>query len=655
MKYRAEIDGLRAIAVLPVIFFHAGFETFSGGYIGVDVFFVISGYLISTIIFTQTAQGNFSIAQFYENRARRILPALFFIMLCCLPFAWAWMNLFQWYEFSRSLIWTSFFGSNIFFWQHSGYFASASEMKPLLHTWSLAVEEQYYLVFPLLVMLLWKLGKRTLFIVLMAIGLYSFYYCVKTAMTDPSANFFLTLSRIWELLIGSLCAAIVIARAKRNHITSKKWIAEVLGIIGLMLILGPVYYFDQTTPFPSAYTLLPTVGTALIILWAAQDTAVGKILSHRSLVFIGLISYSAYLWHQPIFAFARIRLIEEPSTLVMLALSILGLVLAYLTWKFIEQPFRTKKQLQSEQRKSTFLTNRYQVFAAAILGTFFFASTGHTFAKSHITRPHDKEAKIVEAQLRKARADRAAVLQFNKCHVVKLWDWENNWDCNRDAEVNAALKPVGIVIVGDSHAADKAGSLRIHGLAPLQFSGSSCSLVPSLMTNNCRRFLTHYRDQIRDDDQITELWLSNNFIADELSSDALTEMINFWSPTHKKMVFFANVPIYLNLTEMLMVGESSPRYVEPEPDFSRYEFTMRPDIRAFLDDNDIIFVDTISLLCERKELCNYKAEDGTLLNSDKAHFSVTTFRTFGKKLICSGKSEALNQVVDRSEFCESSQ
>ncbi len=166
MNYRREIDGLRALAVLSVILFHAGFETFSGGFVGVDVFFVISGYLVTTIILAELEQGSFSILNFYERRARRILPALFLVMLVCVPFAWFWLLPSDMKDFSQSLVAVSVFASNILFWRESGYFDTAAELKPLLHTWSLAVEEQYYVLFPLFLMLFWRLGKRSILVML---------------------------------------------------------------------------------------------------------------------------------------------------------------------------------------------------------------------------------------------------------------------------------------------------------------------------------------------------------------------------------------------------------------------------------------------------------------------------------------------------------
>ena len=206
MKYRPEIDGLRALAVVPVIFFHAGVHLFSGGYIGVDVFFVISGYLISTIILAEKDAGAFSIIRFYERRARRILPALFFVMMACLPFAWVWLLPEDMKSFSQSLIAVPAFVSNMLFWKTSGYFDIAAELKPLLHTWSLAVEEQYYLLFPPLLMMTWRYGRQFILTVLLLILVSSLGLAQWASASKPDAAYYLLLTRGWEILIGSLVA-----------------------------------------------------------------------------------------------------------------------------------------------------------------------------------------------------------------------------------------------------------------------------------------------------------------------------------------------------------------------------------------------------------------------------------------------------------------
>jgi len=206
MKYRAEIDGLRAIAVLPVILFHAGFDLFSGGFIGVDVFFVISGYLITTIILTEKEQGTFSLTNFYERRARRILPALFLVILVSLPFSWVLLFPPDMKDFSQSLVAITFFSSNILFWQETGYWGAANELKPMLHTWSLAVEEQYYVLFPLFLMSMWRFRRRWILISFMVISVISLAAAQWGAYNIPTAIFFILPTRGWELAIGAVIA-----------------------------------------------------------------------------------------------------------------------------------------------------------------------------------------------------------------------------------------------------------------------------------------------------------------------------------------------------------------------------------------------------------------------------------------------------------------
>jgi peptidoglycan/LPS O-acetylase OafA/YrhL len=345
-KYRPEIDGLRAIAVLPVILFHAGFETFSGGFVGVDVFFVISGYLITTIILAELEQGKFSIVNFYERRARRILPALFLVMLVCIPFAWFWLVPSDMKDFSQSLVAVSVFASNILFWLESGYFDTSAELKPLLHTWSLAVEEQYYVLFPLFLMLFWRLGKRWILVPLGLVFVASLSVAEWAAYAKPSAAFYLLPTRGWELLIGAF-AAFYLSKVSRKEFS--KGVSEFCGWLGVTLILYAVFAYSKTTQFPGLYALVPTLGTVLVILFATQQTTVAKFVGNRAFVGVGLISYSAYLWHQPLFAFARQRSLTEPSHTVFLVLSVLALVLAYFSWRYVEAPFRSKIRVKRSQ------------------------------------------------------------------------------------------------------------------------------------------------------------------------------------------------------------------------------------------------------------------------------------------------------------------
>lgn len=337
--YRPEIDGLRALAVLPVIFFHAKFESFAGGYVGVDVFFVISGYLITNILLRELRGGSFSLLRFYERRARRILPALSALLLLCIPIAWFTLTPSELFDFFRAIGSTSLFSSNVLFWLDSGYFTDRSDSNPLLHMWSLAVEEQYYLVFPLFLAGIVKLARRWLddrpviiLGALIATAAASYAWMEWALRSDPSGNFYLAPSRVWELVAGAICAVVM-----TNY---RPKASTAVSAIGLALIAWSVFRFDEATPFPSAVTLLPVVGTALIIVFADETTATARVLSTKALVGVGLISYSTYLWHLPLFVFARLSRLERLTTAMNLGLVVVSLVLGYLSWRFVEQPFR---------------------------------------------------------------------------------------------------------------------------------------------------------------------------------------------------------------------------------------------------------------------------------------------------------------------------
>ncbi len=366
MEYRREIDGLRAVAVVPVILFHAGYDFVSGGFVGVDVFFVISGYLITTIILAEKEKGSFSLISFYERRARRILPSLFAIMLISIFFGWFLLLPDAYKDFSQSLVAVSIFSSNIHFLIESDYFAAAAEMKPLLHTWSLAVEEQYYLIFPLFLISMWRFRKRWIFSSLIIIGVLSLSLAQWGAYNAPAFSFFLLPTRAWELMVGALVAFYLLYGKKEiAPMSGRKIGSEWGGLFGLILIAITVFTFDESTPFPSVFAIIPTAGTALIILFAYENTIVGRVLGSKFLVKIGLISYSLYLWHQPIFSFYRYRSMTTPSYYEYFILIILAVILAHLTWRYIEKPFRNKTKI-----------SRQQIFYFTVIGSILFIGIG---------------------------------------------------------------------------------------------------------------------------------------------------------------------------------------------------------------------------------------------------------------------------------------
>ena len=361
IKYRREIDGLRAVAVLPVMLFHAGISAFSGGYVGVDIFFVISGYLITATILEEKRNNKYSIWGFYERRARRILPALSFVLMSTTIAAYMLMPADLLNEYSQSLISVSTFVSNMYFFKTTDYFAQISVEMPLLHTWSLAVEEQYYLFFPVMFTWLWSFSKKYVLPGMLLITMLSLACAQFLSFRNAHAYFYLIFNRAWELLFGSIIAFILsayilnIGRSKR----------ELLGILGLAMIAYSVVFFDQQTPFPSFYTLLPVLGTGLIIVFTDSRSLVGRVLSHKILVSIGLISYSLYLWHQPLFAFLRLKSIGEPSTLMFIGAIAGTFLLAFVSWKYVEKPFRNKSYL-----------NRARIFQFSIASIVIFFLVG---------------------------------------------------------------------------------------------------------------------------------------------------------------------------------------------------------------------------------------------------------------------------------------
>ncbi len=348
LTYRADIDGLRAIAVLVVIFYHAGLSGFSGGFVGVDVFFVISGFLITSIISKEIYSGEFSIARFYERRIRRIFPALFPVLAFTVIVSAILFNHLEFKAFGQSIVATTLFASNILFWRESGYFDAASVTKPLLHTWSLAVEEQFYIFFPLLLSTINRFSKNNYLPWLLGICLVSLIASIYGAYTHQMATFYLVPTRAWELLFGSILALGVIPKIKSNIILN------LFSIIGLCLILYSVLAFSDTTIFPGASALLPVGGATLIIYTGEGErgkSAISKLLGLKPLVYIGLISYSLYLWHWPLFVFVKYLFFRDLKPLEIFLIILATCIISAFSLTFIEKPFRGKKSVISDRKK----------------------------------------------------------------------------------------------------------------------------------------------------------------------------------------------------------------------------------------------------------------------------------------------------------------
>ncbi len=366
MKYRKEIDGLRAFAIIPVIFFHAGLQSFGGGFVGVDIFFVISGYLITALIISELSKNKFKISNFYLRRIRRILPALFIMILACLPFAWKLFLPSDLKEFSQSMVSIIIFLSNILFWIKSGYFDSSVELKPLIHTWSLSIEEQFYILFPIICLIIFNFSKRNIFLVLGFIALIGLLSAQFIVGKYPATAFYSLPTRGWEIVCGIFVAFIL---HKTNFKPFKSLlINQILSLAGFGLILFSILTFDLHTPHPSFYTLIPVIGTVLLIVFMKDDTFIFKVFANKYMVGIGLLSYSLYLWHQPIFAFTKYIYTEELSIILILLLSLISFLLAYFSYRIIETPFRDKNKVSNKLLIRSISSIAIIIFIIGIVG-----------------------------------------------------------------------------------------------------------------------------------------------------------------------------------------------------------------------------------------------------------------------------------------------
>ena len=340
--YRPEIDGLRAIAVMAVVLDHAGVPGFSAGFLGVDIFFAISGYLITGILLREL-EGRFSFAHFYVRRIRRILPALLLMALLTVPAAVLLLMPPNLADYGQSLAATALFANNVLQTLNSDYFADINDFKPLIHTWSLAVEEQYYLLVPLAMWLAWRIGKkRAIWIGVGAVSLVSFLLAHWLAQHWSEGNFFLLPSRAWELGAGGLA---VLGEARlRERVMGRA--AAALALLGLAMAVLPLLLF-QATRLPDWPTAVPVLGTLLVLVFADQGGPAARLLSLRPIVWTGLISYSLYLFHQPIFVFARLASLDEPAPWLIPGLIPVAFACAWASWRFVEQPFRDASRVST--------------------------------------------------------------------------------------------------------------------------------------------------------------------------------------------------------------------------------------------------------------------------------------------------------------------
>ncbi|MDA9581183.1 acyltransferase [Luminiphilus sp.] len=441
MTYRREIDGLRAIAVISVLIYHAKFDLFggpllTGGFVGVDIFFVISGYLITRLILAEIEEhSSFSFLNFYERRARRILPMLFLVMFASLPFAWKILLPVDFMEYSESIISAILFCSNVFFYfATTEYGADSALLKPFLHTWSLGVEEQFYIVFPIILILINSnhfLRKHWITIVLFLM-LLSFQFSVESQAEDPELAFFLPFSRFWEMLAGSILAFFDL---KYGRLKSEVF-QRVFPIFGMYLIMYSLISFDEKTAHPSWVTLLPVLGVSIVIVFASPRDLVGKVLGSRLFVATGLVSYSAYLWHFPLFAFARLNN-AHPSNYDKLAWISITFAMSAASYFAVEKPFRNKSKINT------------RAFVSVTALAFFLLISSMTVIRNNEGIPSRMPAILLEdfteIPWQKLRQDDRA------CH-----DRLENFCYFSEGDISNKSR---VILVGDSHMASLSTNL----------------------------------------------------------------------------------------------------------------------------------------------------------------------------------------------------
>ncbi len=338
--YRGDVDGLRAIAVLLVIGFHFFPRYVPGGFIGVDVFFVISGFLITRLIVVGLESGSFTLADFYARRIRRIFPALALVLTVSLVAGWLLLFPLDYRDLGKHVAAAAVFIANFTFLQEAGYFDTSSELKPLLHLWSLGVEEQFYIVWPVLMLLAWR-WRYSPFLIAAGLLVASFVWNVWLTGSNQLAAFYLPFTRFWELMLGGILAIASLVAADRGGPSAQ--VREALSLSGLALLIAATFLINRERAFPGWWALLPTVGTALLIFSGSQATLNRVVLNYRPLVYVGLISYPLYLWHWPILTFARHVQFKEPTNLTKVAYIAAAFALAHLTYQYVEKPIRFGK------------------------------------------------------------------------------------------------------------------------------------------------------------------------------------------------------------------------------------------------------------------------------------------------------------------------
>jgi len=625
MFYRKEIDGLRSIAVLSVLFYHAQFNMFSGGFIGVDIFFVISGFLITSIILKDLNQSNFSIKNFYLRRARRILPALFFVLFLTSFIGYFILTPMQFKDLSQSIFATSTFSSNIYFYLKLDYFSTQSELIPLIHTWSLAVEEQFYIFFPILCLFVWKFSKKNLFNILCFLSLASIivsqFFLVHF---DIDFDFYMIFSRSWQLLSGSLLSTYLFFK-KKNLISNNQFYSNKLAFIGLILIFSSILSFNTSMPSTGLLGIFPILGTILVLGFCNEKSITYKILTTRIFRKIGLISYSLYLIHQPIFVFSRIVLKGEPSVLIYWILIFFCLMISFLSWKYVENFFR-KANIVKES----------SIILISSIGILFFSLFG-LFGHFQIIKPNFQ---LNEFQLERKNTienhfnERLQKININHSHysdserVNKIFpkiDFNQFYEQVNDREINNFK----FAIFGDSYAADIAMGFRENGINVFQVSKNGCQLYNKNDTE-CEQLKQLFINKVKESN-VEIVIIVNRFKNENFNSNYFKNVYENFKIEGKKVYLLSPKPDFEYLYDNYpYLSEFQVKHLTGnEKNFQKFYKTIKKN--NF--DEDFIIINSINIYNSFSDITNGLFSDNKMILFDYGHFTVEGSKIFVKKLM----------------------
>ena len=620
LPYRSEIDGLRTIAVLSVILYHAqivvfGHDFFKGGFVGVDIFFVISGYLISRILLSELFEkGKISFLQFYERRARRILPILFTVFLVSFPLAYKYLLPNQFIEYAQSILSATFFGSNIFFYfTNTQYGAEDSLLQPFLHTWSLGVEEQFYILFPIVLLLAYKFAKNHLVTIITVLILISLQYADWQSTKNTQLNFFMLTSRLWELGIGSLLAFYELKYGRVKH----ELLNQTMPLLGLAMIAYSIVFFDNQTPHPSVITLLPTLGTALIILYSINKTdLVGKVLSWKPIVGVGLISYSMYLWHYPLFALVRLA-DSNVSNDEKYLLILLTIALSIISYFVIEKPFRNKQFFN------------FKSFARILLITFIVIFIKNLY--------------VISSDGISTRFDKFSFTKEYSWNYDELHKSRNSVKINDDFKSNKLKK---VLIIGNSHAKDLNNSILLNEKLNSKISSNIYTTqIKELVNNENFTYFVNSTSFL----EAEFIIVSTQYIDGDI--EALDSLIPLIQKYNKNILVFGNNAEFkkyrgnqIALTDILIL-ESNKSNFNNQNDFKKYMDSYHfkslkqsviennKKIQSIAKHHNISYIDKVSLVCNSKlKACDSLTNEFKKTYVDSNHWTVEGAKFFGKKL-----------------------